>query len=185
MSLSRNAAHPQASGDVALVSSSQVVRVDFASVGFVPLCFHPAFLCSKPLPTSLPSPQPFKKNTKLRVGRGSPKVALEIAHHFVFQQAVTEALLSNRVPEAQTFFRLTHNPAQDLGQLTRIGLEMAYKSLLKKDISEASRLLRNMVRNILQLHWAPSKIFARVFSHTQILLSSHTEHNSFSFVPLD
>lgn len=71
-----------------------------------------------------------------------------MAPHFISQQAVTEALLSNRVPEAQIFFRLTHNPAQDLGQLTRIGLEMAYKSLLKDDINEASKLLRNMVSNI-------------------------------------
>ncbi|XP_029139153.1 spatacsin [Protobothrops mucrosquamatus] len=69
---------------------------------------------------------------------------------FDTEQAVTEALLSNRVPEAQTFFRLTHNPAQDLGQLTRIGLEMAYKSLLKNDISEASRLLRNMGLSVKQ-----------------------------------
>ncbi|KAG8145260.1 hypothetical protein E2320_013619 [Naja naja] len=66
------------------------------------------------------------------------------------EQAVTEALLSNRVPEAQVFFRLTHNPAQDLGQLTRIGLEMAYKSLLKDDINEASKLLRNMGLNVKQ-----------------------------------
>ncbi|XP_026565199.1 spatacsin [Pseudonaja textilis] len=69
---------------------------------------------------------------------------------FDTEQAVTEALLSNRVPEAQVFFRLTHNPAQDLGQLTRIGLEMAYKSLLKKDINEASKLLRNMGLNVKQ-----------------------------------
>ncbi|ETE61251.1 Spatacsin [Ophiophagus hannah] len=69
---------------------------------------------------------------------------------FDTEQAVTEALLSNRVPEAQVFFRLTHNPAQDLGQLTRIGLEMAYKSLLKDDINEASKLLRNMGLNVKQ-----------------------------------
>ncbi|XP_058011704.1 spatacsin isoform X2 [Ahaetulla prasina] len=72
---------------------------------------------------------------------------------FDTEQAVTEALLSNRVPEAQTFFRLTHNAAQDLGQLTQIGLEMAYKSLLKDDINEASKLLRNMGLSVkLQLH---------------------------------
>ncbi|XP_013920684.1 PREDICTED: spatacsin isoform X1 [Thamnophis sirtalis] len=69
---------------------------------------------------------------------------------FDSEQAVTEALLSNRVPEAQIFFRLTHNPAQDLGQLTWIGLEMAYKSLLKDDINEASRLLRNMGLSVKQ-----------------------------------
>ncbi|XP_070619126.1 spatacsin isoform X2 [Erythrolamprus reginae] len=69
---------------------------------------------------------------------------------FDTEQAVTEALLSNRVPEAQVFFRLTHNPAQDLGQLSRIGLEMAYRSLLKDDINEASKLLRNMGLSVKQ-----------------------------------
>ncbi|XP_025031102.1 spatacsin isoform X1 [Python bivittatus] len=69
---------------------------------------------------------------------------------FDTEQAVTEALLSNRLPEAQTFFRLTCNPAQNLGQLTQIGLEAAYKSLLKGDTNEASELLRNMGLSVKQ-----------------------------------
>nr|XP_008120270.1 PREDICTED: spatacsin [Anolis carolinensis] len=69
------------------------------------------------------------------------------------ESIVAEAILNNKLPEAQTFFRLTRNPAQQLKELTRIGLDLVYKSLLKNDIKEASRLLRNMGFNVAeQLH---------------------------------
>ncbi|XP_060611393.2 spatacsin [Anolis sagrei] len=69
------------------------------------------------------------------------------------ERIVVEAILNNKLPEAQTFFRLTRNPAQQLKELTRIGLDLVYKSLLKYDIKEASRLLRNMGFNVVeQLH---------------------------------
>uniref|UniRef100_A0A8D2LLZ0 SPG11 vesicle trafficking associated, spatacsin n=1 Tax=Varanus komodoensis TaxID=61221 RepID=A0A8D2LLZ0_VARKO len=64
---------------------------------------------------------------------------------FLFQQTVAEAILNNKLPEAQTFFQLTHNPACSLKALKRIGQDLVYKSLLNNDLKEASRLLRNMV----------------------------------------
>ncbi|XP_042328622.1 spatacsin isoform X2 [Sceloporus undulatus] len=69
------------------------------------------------------------------------------------ERIVAEAILNNKLPEAQTFFRLTHNSAQHLKELIQIGLDLVYKTLLKDDIKEASRLLRNMGFNVKeQLH---------------------------------
>ncbi|KAJ6662923.1 hypothetical protein lerEdw1_011127 [Lerista edwardsae] len=60
------------------------------------------------------------------------------------EQTVADAISNNKLPEAQTFFRMSHNPAQNLEELTRIGLDLVYRSLLREDIEEASRLLKNM-----------------------------------------
>uniref|UniRef100_A0A8C3IRR4 SPG11 vesicle trafficking associated, spatacsin n=1 Tax=Chrysemys picta bellii TaxID=8478 RepID=A0A8C3IRR4_CHRPI len=54
------------------------------------------------------------------------------------------AILNNRIPEAQTFFRVNQNPAQSLQELIQIGFELVYDSLLKGNVKEASELLRNM-----------------------------------------
>lgn len=53
--------------------------------------------------------------------------------------------MNNRIPEAQTFFRKTGHSAQRLGELVRIGLDLAFDSLKKNNVEEASRLLRNLV----------------------------------------
>ncbi|XP_075752911.1 spatacsin isoform X2 [Pelodiscus sinensis] len=60
------------------------------------------------------------------------------------EQIIFEAILNNRIPEAQTFFRVNHNPAQSLQKLIQIGLELVYDSLLKGNVKEASELIRNM-----------------------------------------
>ncbi|XP_061451638.1 spatacsin isoform X2 [Rhineura floridana] len=72
---------------------------------------------------------------------------------FNTEQTIAEAVLNNKLPEAQTFFRMMGNPAQNLKELTRIGLDLVYKSLLKDDVKEASKLLRNMGFSVMeQLH---------------------------------
>ncbi|XP_067411554.1 spatacsin [Emydura macquarii macquarii] len=60
------------------------------------------------------------------------------------EQVIFEAILNNRIPEAQTFFRVNHNPAQSLQELIQIGLKLVYDSLLKGDVKEASELINNM-----------------------------------------
>ncbi|XP_019388741.1 PREDICTED: spatacsin, partial [Crocodylus porosus] len=60
------------------------------------------------------------------------------------EQVIAEAILNNLIPEAQTFFRVHHHPAQSLQELIRIGLDLVYSCLLKGDIKEASKLLMNM-----------------------------------------
>uniref|UniRef100_A0A8D2LN51 SPG11 vesicle trafficking associated, spatacsin n=1 Tax=Varanus komodoensis TaxID=61221 RepID=A0A8D2LN51_VARKO len=71
---------------------------------------------------------------------------------FSMEQTVAEAILNNKLPEAQTFFQLTHNPACSLKALKRIGQDLVYKSLLNNDLKEASRLLRNMVSHTEHTH---------------------------------
>ncbi|XP_019352478.2 spatacsin isoform X2 [Alligator mississippiensis] len=60
------------------------------------------------------------------------------------EQVIAEAILNNLIPEAQTFFRVHHHPAQSLQELIRIGLDLVYSCLLKGNIKEASKLLMNM-----------------------------------------
>nr|XP_056721708.1 spatacsin [Euleptes europaea] len=69
------------------------------------------------------------------------------------EQIIANAILNNKLPEAQTFFRMTGNPAQKLEELTYIGLELACRSLQKGDAKEASKLLTNMGFDVMkQLH---------------------------------
>ncbi|XP_053128108.1 spatacsin isoform X2 [Hemicordylus capensis] len=69
------------------------------------------------------------------------------------EQIIGEAISNNKLPEAQTFFRMIGHPAQHLEALTQVGLKLVYKSLLKADIEESSQLLKNMGFNVMeQLH---------------------------------
>ncbi|KAJ7311131.1 hypothetical protein JRQ81_006734 [Phrynocephalus forsythii] len=69
------------------------------------------------------------------------------------EQVISEAILNNKLPEAQTFCRLAGKPGATLEELTQIGLDLVYKSLLKDDIKEASKLLRNLGLSVMeQLH---------------------------------
>lgn len=61
-----------------------------------------------------------------------------------FEEVIADAILNNRIPEVQTFFRKTGHSAQRLEELVRIGLDLAFDSLKKNNVEEASRLLRNM-----------------------------------------
>ncbi|NWS74279.1 SPTCS protein, partial [Crotophaga sulcirostris] len=60
------------------------------------------------------------------------------------EEVITEAILSNKIPEAQAFFRMHQHPAQSLQQLIQTGLNLVYDRLLKDNTREASELLRNM-----------------------------------------
>uniref|UniRef100_A0A8D2B0G6 SPG11 vesicle trafficking associated, spatacsin n=1 Tax=Sciurus vulgaris TaxID=55149 RepID=A0A8D2B0G6_SCIVU len=61
-----------------------------------------------------------------------------------FEEVIANAILNNKIPEAQTFFRSNSHFAQKLEELIRIGLSLAFDSLRKNNIKEASELLKNM-----------------------------------------
>ncbi|XP_031411090.1 spatacsin-like [Meleagris gallopavo] len=61
------------------------------------------------------------------------------------EEVIAEAILSNKMPEAQTFFRMRQHPAQSLQELLRMGLDLVYGRLLKGNTREASALLKNML----------------------------------------
>ncbi|NXA17321.1 SPTCS protein, partial [Ibidorhyncha struthersii] len=60
------------------------------------------------------------------------------------EEVIAEAILSNKMPEAQTFFRMHQHPAQSFQEFIQTGLNLVYDRLLKDDTREASELLRNM-----------------------------------------
>ncbi|KAM9532540.1 spatacsin [Guaruba guarouba] len=60
------------------------------------------------------------------------------------EEVIAEAILNNKMPEAQTFFRKHQHPAQNLQEFTQTGLNLVYDRLLKDNTREASELLRNM-----------------------------------------
>ncbi|NWI89416.1 SPTCS protein, partial [Pitta sordida] len=66
------------------------------------------------------------------------------------EEVVAQALLSNKVPEAQIFFRMHHHPAENLQELTRMGLNLVYERLLRGNPGEASELLRNLGLDVQQ-----------------------------------
>lgn len=49
-----------------------------------------------------------------------------------FEEVIADAILNNRIPEAQTFFRISGHSAQRLEELVRIGLDLAFDSLKKE-----------------------------------------------------
>ncbi|XP_007619545.2 spatacsin isoform X1 [Cricetulus griseus] len=61
-----------------------------------------------------------------------------------FEEVIADAILNNKIPEAQTFFRITNHSAQRLEELVRIGLDLVFDSLKRNNVEEASMLLRNM-----------------------------------------
>ncbi|XP_076983833.1 spatacsin isoform X2 [Tamandua tetradactyla] len=61
-----------------------------------------------------------------------------------FEEVIANAILSNKIPEAQTFFRTNGHSAQRLEELIRIGLDLVFDRLKHNNIKEASELLKNM-----------------------------------------
>uniref|UniRef100_A0A2K6KHF4 SPG11 vesicle trafficking associated, spatacsin n=1 Tax=Rhinopithecus bieti TaxID=61621 RepID=A0A2K6KHF4_RHIBE len=61
-----------------------------------------------------------------------------------FEEVIANAILNNRIPEAQTFFRIDSHSAQKLEELIGIGLNLVFDNLKKNNIKEASELLKNM-----------------------------------------
>ncbi|XP_046317765.1 spatacsin isoform X1 [Marmota monax] len=60
------------------------------------------------------------------------------------EEVIANAILNNKIPEAQTFFRSNSHSAQKLEELIRIGLGLVFDSLRKNNIKEVSELLKNM-----------------------------------------
>ncbi|XP_068882194.1 spatacsin [Aphelocoma coerulescens] len=60
------------------------------------------------------------------------------------EEVIAEAILSNKIPEAQIFFRRHQHPAESLQEFIQIGLNLVYDCLLKGNTRQASELLRNM-----------------------------------------
>uniref|UniRef100_A0A804HJG2 SPG11 vesicle trafficking associated, spatacsin n=1 Tax=Homo sapiens TaxID=9606 RepID=A0A804HJG2_HUMAN len=61
-----------------------------------------------------------------------------------FEEVIASAILNNKIPEAQTFFRIDSHSAQKLEELIGIGLNLVFDNLKKNNIKEASELLKNM-----------------------------------------
>ncbi|XP_023789390.1 spatacsin [Cyanistes caeruleus] len=66
------------------------------------------------------------------------------------EEVIAEAILSNKVPEAQIFFRRQQHPAESLQEFIQMGLSLAYDCLLKGSTREASQLLRNLGLDVKQ-----------------------------------
>uniref|UniRef100_A0A8C2NR63 Spatacsin C-terminal domain-containing protein n=1 Tax=Capra hircus TaxID=9925 RepID=A0A8C2NR63_CAPHI len=64
------------------------------------------------------------------------------------EEVIANAILSNKIPEAQTFFRINSHSAQRLEELIRLGLDLVFDNLKKNNIEEASELLKNMGFNV-------------------------------------
>ncbi|KFQ35863.1 Spatacsin, partial [Merops nubicus] len=80
-------------------------------------------------------------------GLGEDLPVLEESHTWeklTPEEVIAEAILSNRMPEAQTFFQVQQHPAQNLQEFIQTGLNLVYDHLLKGNTREASELLRNM-----------------------------------------
>ncbi|NWJ10608.1 SPTCS protein, partial [Crypturellus undulatus] len=60
------------------------------------------------------------------------------------EEIIADAILINRVPEAQAFFHLRQHPAEDITEFIQTGLSLVYDRLLKGNTEEASKMLRNM-----------------------------------------
>ncbi|NXA55832.1 SPTCS protein, partial [Nothocercus julius] len=60
------------------------------------------------------------------------------------EEVIADAILSNRVPEAQAYFHIHQHPAEDITEFIQTGLNLVYERLLKDNTKEASKLLRNM-----------------------------------------
>ncbi|XP_053319552.1 spatacsin [Spea bombifrons] len=60
------------------------------------------------------------------------------------EQIISDAILTNRIPEAQSFLRLQGHPCPGLTWLKQEGLKLVYRCLQEKCVPEACQLLRNM-----------------------------------------
>ncbi|XP_078283376.1 spatacsin [Rhinoraja longicauda] len=59
-------------------------------------------------------------------------------------EIIRDAILNNQIPRAQGYFRAQQKPTKNLNKLMQAGLSLTYDCLLKKDLQEAKKLLRNM-----------------------------------------
>ncbi|XP_073067833.1 spatacsin isoform X1 [Manis javanica] len=64
------------------------------------------------------------------------------------EEVIAKAILNNKIPEAQAFFRINSHSAQRLEELIRIGLDLVFDNLKNNNLKEASELLKNMGFNV-------------------------------------
>ncbi|NXQ57464.1 SPTCS protein, partial [Anthoscopus minutus] len=95
------------------------------------------------------------------------------------EEVIAEAILNNKVPEAQIFFRRQQHPAESLQEFIQTGLSLVYDCLLRGSPGEASALLQNLGFDVKQeLH--------RICFHTEdrrvreLLVKVLQEENYFS-----
>ncbi|XP_066052716.1 spatacsin isoform X2 [Chamaea fasciata] len=95
------------------------------------------------------------------------------------EEVIAEAILSNKIPEAQIFFRRQQHPAESLQEFIQTGLSLVYDCLLRGSTREASELLRNMGFDVRQE-------FHKICFHTEdrhvrdLLVKVLQEENYFS-----
>ncbi|KAF6352493.1 SPG11 vesicle trafficking associated, spatacsin [Rhinolophus ferrumequinum] len=86
---------------------------------------------------------------KYDVNENVPKVKdSTIWEKLSVEEVIADAILNNKIPEAQTFFRINSHSAQRLEELIRIGLDLVFDNLKKNNVKEASELLKNMGFNV-------------------------------------
>ncbi|NXP43968.1 SPTCS protein, partial [Heliornis fulica] len=92
-----------------------------------------------------PWPQVNTVHTKRDLGEDLPALdESRVWEKLTPEEVIAEAILSNKMPEAQVFFRMHQHPAQSLQEFIQSGLNLVYDRLLKDNTREASELLRHM-----------------------------------------
>ncbi|XP_009068251.1 PREDICTED: spatacsin, partial [Acanthisitta chloris] len=92
-------------------------------------------------------PRPHMNTVQTGGDVGEHLPAIEESHKWeklTPEEVIAEAILSNKIPEAQIFFQLHQHPAESLQEFLQTGLNLVYDCLLKGNTTEASELLRNM-----------------------------------------
>ncbi|KAL0967919.1 hypothetical protein UPYG_G00259670 [Umbra pygmaea] len=93
---------------------------------------------SSPVPSPAPAPE---------------KVEHEDWSSLSTEEVVQRAVLTKQIPRAQAYLRSQNRPEQHLEELRRMGLRLAFTCLKRRDLKQATTLLRNMGFNVKkQLH---------------------------------
>lgn len=64
----------------------------------------------------------------------------------LFQEVIQRAVMTNQIARAQAHLRSIQSPEHRLGELRQAGLLLAFRCLTRRDLGQATALLRNMVR---------------------------------------
>uniref|UniRef100_A0AAY5L6J8 Spatacsin C-terminal domain-containing protein n=1 Tax=Esox lucius TaxID=8010 RepID=A0AAY5L6J8_ESOLU len=81
------------------------------------------------------------------------------------EEVVQRAVLTKQIPRAQAYLRSRSHPEQQLEALRSTGLRLAFSCLTRRDLEQATALLRNMVRQwLLSVHFHPSSHVRLVFT---------------------
>ncbi|XP_035250869.1 spatacsin isoform X1 [Anguilla anguilla] len=73
--------------------------------------------------------------------------------HLSTEEVIERAVMTNEIARAQAHLRSVQSPEQGLGELRRAGLLLAFHCLTRRDLRQATALLRNMGFNVKkQLH---------------------------------